>query len=707
MDKKTIKRLLTYCKPYRFLIMLLTLLSIVSVIFTLLTPVLLGQAIDLLVGKNQVDFQGLFNKLIFIGVVVLIISLIQWIMGQITNTITYNITNDLRNRVFDQIQVLPLKYIDATSHGDILGRLINDIDLIGQGLLQSFTSLLTGIATIVGTILIMAYIHFSVAVIVVVLTPLSLLVASLIVKRTHSYFQEQLAIRGEMNGFCEEMIGNQKIVNIFDYQVQNEEKFNEINERMHKSGVISQFYGALINPTTRLVNSIVYAAVGIYGAFQVLNGSFTVGILSSFLTYANQYTKPFNEISSVMSEMQTAIAASQRVFALLDEETIQELTTSKIIENKQGHIIIDHLNFSYDPSKPLIQDFNYEAKPGTMTAIVGKTGCGKTTLINLLMRFYDPQKGKITIDGQDIASKKVALNSTYTVNVTPDNGYAVENIFVNNNPVEDVTYANQTATVTLKTGDLDNEIFNITAQIVQCKLDVKDAEVSYHNGMSTDKIAQNIFAAVVGTDNVPEITLNDVTIEYDASLTGLGNWKAIGYQPEWYEPTLHEFGKSTEKIRITYKGTDKYPFMQKTVTITLKDLREETTLSINDGIMMKYQSTEMMDAVIKVLIAQNATVTDKNGNVIDTTADDFTYTPSTDEWKAGEQEITVTYNGNEDYLSSSATTTITIKKGDANVWVNSQNIKYKRYFEIFRSRINLQDRINNFPNCRNNTCIIT
>lgn len=402
MDKKTIKRLLTYCKPYRFLIMLLTLLSIVSVVFTLLTPVLIGQAIDLLVGKNQVHFQALLNKLVFIGIVILIVSLIQWIMGQITNTITYNITNDLRNRVFDQIQVLPLKYIDATSHGDILGRLINDIDLIGQGLLQSFTSLLAGIATIVGTILIMAYIHFSVAVIVVVLTPLSFLVASLIVKRTHSYFQEQLALRGEMNGYCEEMIGNQKIVNIFDYQEQNEEKFNEINERMHKSGVISQFYGALINPTTRLVNSIVYAAVGIFGAFQVLNGSFTVGILSSFLTYANQYTKPFNEISSVMSEMQTAIAASQRVFALLDEETIQELTTSKIIENKQGHIIIDHLNFSYDPSKPLIQDFNYEAKPGTMTAIVGKTGCGKTTLINLLMRFYDPQGGKITIDDVNI-----------------------------------------------------------------------------------------------------------------------------------------------------------------------------------------------------------------------------------------------------------------------------------------------------------------
>ena len=304
----------------------------------------------------------------------------------------------------------------------------------------------------------------------------------------------------------------------------------------------------------------------------------------------------------------------------------------------------------------------------------------------------NPKNGKITIDGQNIASKKVALNSTYTVNVTPDNGYAVENIFVNNNPVEDVTYANQTATVTLKTSDLDNEIFNITAQTVQCKLDVKNAEVSYHNGMSTDKIAQKIFEAVVGTENVPDITLNDVTIEYDASSN---NWKNLDYNPSGVEEVYcHKFGRTrwdlkdsdTEKIRITYNGTDKYPSMQKTAKITLKDLRKETTLSINDGIMMKYQSAEMMDAVIKVLIAQNATVTDKAGNKIETTADDFTYTPSTDEWKAGEQEITVTYNGNEDYLSSSATTTITIKKGDAKVWVNSQNIKYGESFsQIFAS----------------------
>lgn len=402
MNKETLKRLFAYCKPYKLKILILMILSILSVIFTLFMPILLGEAIDLLIGKQQVNFKLLINQLLLITIMVLIVSFIQWIMGQITNSITYNITNDLRNKVFNHLQKLPLKYIDSTSHGDILGRLINDIDLIGQGLLQSFTSLLTGIATIIGTILIMAYIHLSIAIIVVVLTPLSLLVASIIVKRTHTYFQEQLAIRGQMNGYCEEMIGNQKIINLFDYQIENEKKFKEINDKMHKSGVISQFYGALINPTTRLVNSIVYAAVGIFGAFQVLNGAFSVGILSSFLTYANQYTKPFNEISSVMSEMQTALAASQRVFTLLDEPIITEETVSKVIENKQGHIQIKDLNFSYDINKPLIQNFNYEAKPGTMTAIVGKTGCGKTTLINLLMRFYDSQSGQILIDNVDI-----------------------------------------------------------------------------------------------------------------------------------------------------------------------------------------------------------------------------------------------------------------------------------------------------------------
>ncbi len=406
MDKITIRRLMAYCRPYMRLIYLLMFLSIVSVILTLLTPVLLGQAIDLLIGKGQVDFARLFQKLAVIAFIIVMGALIQWIMGQLTNTITYNITNDLRNRVFDKIQVLPLKYIDGTGHGDILGRLINDIDLIGQGLLQSFTSLLTGIATIAGTILIMAIINLMVALIVIVLTPLSLLVASIIVKRTHSYFQEQLALRGEMNAFAEEMIGNQKIINIFDYQEMNEQKFTDINLRMHENGVISQFYGALINPTTRLVNSIVYAAVGVFGALQVLNGAFSVGILSSFLTYANQYTKPFNEISSVMSEMQTALAASQRVFDLLDEVEIQETAVTQPLASIKGDVMIKDLHFRYVENQPLIENFNFTAKPGQTIAIVGKTGCGKTTLINLLMRFYDQQQGHVYIDGTDTLTMK-------------------------------------------------------------------------------------------------------------------------------------------------------------------------------------------------------------------------------------------------------------------------------------------------------------
>ena len=406
MDKITIRRLMAYCRPYMRLIYLLMFLSIISVILTLLTPVLLGQAIDLLIGKRQVDFARLFQKLAVIAFIIVMGALIQWIMGQLTNTITYNITNDLRNRVFDKIQVLPLKYIDGTGHGDILGRLINDIDLIGQGLLQSFTSLLTGIATIAGTILIMAIINLMVALIVIVLTPLSLLVASIIVKRTHSYFQEQLALRGEMNAFAEEMIGNQKIINIFDYQEMNEQKFADINLRMHENGVISQFYGALINPTTRLVNSIVYAAVGVFGALQVLNGAFSVGILSSFLTYANQYTKPFNEISSVMSEMQTALAASQRVFDLLDEVEIQETAVTQPLASIKGDVMIKDLHFRYVENKPLIENFNFTAKPGQTIAIVGKTGCGKTTLINLLMRFYDQQQGHVYIDGTDTLTMK-------------------------------------------------------------------------------------------------------------------------------------------------------------------------------------------------------------------------------------------------------------------------------------------------------------
>ena len=398
MNSKTIKRLLTYCRPYRVILGLIFILSFISVCLTLITPILFGQAIDLLIGIGLVDFSRLFWQLLVIVGVVLAGALVQWILGQLTNKITYNITNDLRDRVFEKIHLLPLKYIDSTPHGDIIGRVINDIDLIAAGLLQSFTSLFTGVATIVGTIIIMCLINLSIAIVVIVLTPLSLLVASLIVKRAHIYFKEQLELRGEMNGYIEEMIGNQRIIKAFNYEQMNEERFKEVNQRMHVSGVKSQFYGALINPTTRIVNSLVYGAVGVFGAISVLNGSFTVGLLSSFLTYANQYTKPFNEISSVMTEMQTALAASQRVFNLLDEPVEKPVSNPQNVEIMEGNVSLKNVYFSYDPKVSLIENLSLEALPGQTIAIVGKTGCGKTTLINLLMRFYDQNSGSIMVD---------------------------------------------------------------------------------------------------------------------------------------------------------------------------------------------------------------------------------------------------------------------------------------------------------------------
>lgn len=398
MNSKTIKRLMAYCQPYRLILVGILVLSFISVCLTLLTPILLGWGIDLLVGKGKVDFNALASQLLFIALIIVIESLVQWLSGQLTNKITYSITNDLRDRVFEKIHLLPLKYIDGHLHGDIIGRVINDIDLIGNGLLQSFTSLFTGVATIVGTIAIMCTINITIAVVVIVLTPLSLLVASLIVRRTSIYFREQLDIRGDMNGYIEEMIGNQRLIKAFNYEAINEQRFDDINQRMHVSGVKSQFYGALINPTTRIVNSLVYAAVGVFGALSVLNGQFSVGLLSSFLTYANQYTKPFNEISSVMSEMQTALAASQRVFDLLDEPIEVPVANPKTIENVTGKVSLKNICFSYDPKVKLIEDLNLEAKPGQTVAIVGKTGCGKTTLINLLMRFYDQNQGTIAID---------------------------------------------------------------------------------------------------------------------------------------------------------------------------------------------------------------------------------------------------------------------------------------------------------------------
>lgn len=398
-NKSTLKRLMAFCRPYRIYLVGALLFSTINIIFTLLTPILIGKAIDQMIGYHQVFFQGLSQKIFYIAFSVLMTALFNYFLVRASNKMTYEITRDLRTELFKQYQILPLSYIDSHTHGDMMSRMIADIDQISDGLLQGFTNLFGGIATILGTIGFMFYVNVKLALIVIVLTPLSLIVATLIAKYTFKFFQEQLSIRGEMSGFVEEMVGNQKVVKAFQHESINEEKFDEINDRLFKSGVKSQFLGALANPSTRFVNAIVYDTVCIYGAFSVIGGGLTVGGLSSFLTYANQYTKPFNDISNVFTELETALACAERVFKIIDEPAIKNQEYPKTIDNPQGVIDLNNVNFSYTPERPLITDFNLHVNAGETTAIVGPTGCGKTTLINLLMRFYDPQSGSISIDG--------------------------------------------------------------------------------------------------------------------------------------------------------------------------------------------------------------------------------------------------------------------------------------------------------------------
>lgn len=401
MDTQILKRLLSFSRPYLKYLFLVLFSSMGQIIFTLLTPILIGEAIDYLVGKGLVEFHLLWNQLIFIMISVLLTSLFSWLVVRFSNTMTYSITRDLRVQLFAKYSSLPLRYLDAHAHGDLLSRMINDIDLIGDGLLQGFTNLFNGIATIVGTIGFMIYINIPIAMIVIILTPLSLVVATIIANKTYKYFKEQLTIRGELGGYVEEMIGNQKVVKAFGYEKENQAVFEEINHRLYVSGVKSQFLGALVNPSTRVVNSIVYGSVCIAGSLFVVAGYMSVGALSSFLSYANQYTKPFNDISNVFTELQTALASATRVFHLLDMASEIDVEHAQMIQEVKGHVQIQNLYFSYEENQKLIENLTVEAKPGEMIAIVGPTGCGKTTFINLLMRFYDPKSGHILIDGID------------------------------------------------------------------------------------------------------------------------------------------------------------------------------------------------------------------------------------------------------------------------------------------------------------------
>ena len=410
MQKGTVSKVLKYIKKYRFLLVLSLVLAAASVALTLYVPVLIGDAIDYIIGENNVDFAAVTEYLIKIAVIVCVTALFQWIMNTINNKITYNVVRDIREQAFRKIEILPLKYIDSHSYGDIVSRVISDTDQFADGLLMGFTQFFTGIITIIGTLIFMLTINVSITLVVVVLTPLSLFVARFIAKKTYDMFKLQSETRAEQTAFIDEMVGNVKVVQAFSHEDEAMEKFDEINERLEKCSLKAIFYSSITNPSTRFINSLVYAGVGLTSAIAAINGTMTVGALSCFLSYANQYTKPFNEISGVITELQNALACAAHIFELIEEEPQSpDLPDALVLDNVEGNIAIDNVSFSYTPEKPLIQNLNLNVKPGQKIAIVGPTGCGKTTLINLLMRFYDVNSGQICVDGNNI--KQITRNS--------------------------------------------------------------------------------------------------------------------------------------------------------------------------------------------------------------------------------------------------------------------------------------------------------
>ena len=402
-QKDTILKVLRYIRKYQFQVILSLALAALTVALTLYIPILTGDAVDLIVDKGLVDMAGIFFIMKKIAIVMVITAVGQWVMNTCNNYITYHVVKDIREDAFHKLERLPLKYLDSKAYGDIVSRVISDVDTFADGLLMGFTQLFTGVITILGTLGFMLVTNVPITLVVVCITPVSFLVAKFIATRTYSMFKLQSETRGEQTSLIEEMIGNQKIVKIFSQEKAVKEQFAEINGRLEKCSLKAIFFSSITNPATRFVNSLVYAGVGIFGAFIAIKGGISVGRLSCFLSYANQYTKPFNEISGVVTELQNAIVCASRIFELIGEEPqVPDKTDAKVLTNAEGNVELESVHFRYVPEKKLIQDFNLTVKPGQRVAIVGPTGCGKTTVINLLMRFYDVDSGSIRVDGTDI-----------------------------------------------------------------------------------------------------------------------------------------------------------------------------------------------------------------------------------------------------------------------------------------------------------------
>ena len=402
-QKETLKRILGLIRPYWWMAALILLFAVITVAATLYGPILIGQGVDLIIGQGNVDFAGLRSLILQFLLMIAVTGISQWLMSLMTNRITYQVVRDMRVQAFNRMEELPLKYMDNHQPGDALSRIITDVEQFSDGLLMGFTQLFTGVLTIVGTLCFMLTLDLVTTVLVVCLTPLSFFVAGFIAKRTYTMFKLQSETRSEMTSLVEEMVGNEKIVQAFSYEERAEERFAGINERLRVCGIRALFFSSLTNPATRFINGLVYAGVGVLGALKAITGTISVGDLSAFLTYANQYTKPFNEISGVVTELQNALACAQRLFAFIDEPPVTpDDDDAVVLEKGKGRVEFDQVGFSYDPKVPLIENLNLKVEPGQRIAIVGPTGCGKTTLINLLMRFYDVNTGTLKIDGTPI-----------------------------------------------------------------------------------------------------------------------------------------------------------------------------------------------------------------------------------------------------------------------------------------------------------------